>query len=444
MTDYIKQFYSKVTFIEKSFIILLCFFPISIIIGNLFINLTFLLIFIIFLIDLLKNKNFSFIKESTFILLILFFFSLLINLYFSKDPLISFPRVLKILEVISLTILLKKIIQKYKEEFENIILGFWALIFSILIIDIFFELVFGFNTIGFKSYLPGRIASFFGDELVVGSFFLGFISIYIVRISSIFKSNINIKLAILIAFLITTSFLIGERSNFIKFLIITFFIIIFVLKIKLRYKLTGILVIISTLFIFLNFNENIKYRYYSQQLGNFISEKNNLSEKYNIKKVDTQNIFINTKNNILSFIKWTRYGAHYNAAYKIFLDNPYFGVGIKHYRNESYKEKYKNEEYKWTHERMTTHPHQVHFEFLSETGLFGYISFLFFILTSIFLSIKNYSQHKNFYQLAAILYVGVSLLPILPSGSFFSTYSSSLFWINYAIMVSYIKDPTKS
>ena len=438
MIDNIKHFYNKLTIIEKSFIFLLTFFPISIILGNLIINLIFLLIFIIFLFDLSINKNFSFIKDRTFILLILFFFSLLINLYFSKDPLASLPRVLKILEVISLVILLKKIIHKYSIEFENIILGFWALIFSILIIDIFFELAFGFNTVGFKTNMPGRVASFFGDELVVGSYFLGFVSIYMVRILNIFKKNINIKLSILIIFLITTSFLIGERANFIKFFIMTLFTLIFIVKINFRYKLAGISIIILNLFLFLNFNETIKYRYYSQQVENFIWDNKD------IKKEDSQNVFLTTKNNVLDFMKFTKYGAHYNAAYKIFIEKPYFGVGIKHYRNESYKEKYRNEDYKWTDERNTTHPHQIHFEFLSETGLFGYVSFLLFILTSLFLSIKNYLKHQNFYQLATILYVCVSLLPILPSGSFFSTYSSSLFWINYAIMVGYIKDTTKS
>ena len=66
-----------------------------------------------------------------------------------------------------------------------------------------------------------------------------------------------------------------------------------------------------------------------------------------------------------------------------------------------------------------THPHQIHFEFLSETGLFGYTSFLIFILCSIYLSIKNYLTYKNPYQLCGILFVVSTLIPLLPSGSFF-------------------------
>ena len=433
MAKYITNFLNRIQITEKCFLILIIFFPISLILGNLIININFLLIFIIFLIDLSLNKNFSFIKDKIFILLIVFFLSLLVNLNFSIDPIISLPRILKILTVICMFLFFRKMIAKYGNDFENILFGSWAILFSILIIDIIFEIIFGFNTIGIKSIIPGRIASFFGNELVVGSFFLSFASIYIATIAKFSKKNMNLKLIFLIIFLISLSFLIGERSNFIKFFLISFFLLFFVIKLSFKIKIFSSLIIFCILFLSLNYFQDIKYRFYKQQIKNFQAETKELN------KADSQNMLIDTKNDIINFIKWTKYGAHYNAAYKIFLENPYFGVGIKHFRNESIKEKYRNEEYKWTDERNTTHPHQIHFEFLSETGLFGYLFFIIFISASLYLSIKNYLIHKNLFQLVTILYVLVSILPLLPSGSFFSTYSSSLFWLNYTIMVSYIK-----
>ena len=433
MAKYITNFLNRIQITEKCFLILIIFFPISLILGNLIININFLLIFIIFLIDLSLNKNFSFIKDKIFILLIVFFLSLLVNLNFSIDPIISLPRILKILAVICMFLFFRKMMAKYGNDFENILFGSWAILFSILIIDIIFEIIFGFNTIGIKSIIPGRIASFFGNELVVGSFFLSFASIYIATIAKFSKKNMNLKLIFLIIFLISLSFLIGERSNFIKFFLISFFLLFFVIKLSFKIKIFSSLIIFCILFLSLNYFQDIKYRFYKQQIKNFQAETKELN------KADSQNILIDTKNNIINFIKWTKYGAHYNAAYKIFLEHPYFGVGIKHFRNESIKEKYRNEEYKWTDERNTTHPHQIHFEFLSETGLFGYLFFIIFISASLYLSIKNYLIHKNLFQLVTILYVLVSILPLLPSGSFFSTYSSSLFWLNYTIMVSYIK-----
>ena len=123
--------------------------------------------------------------------------------------------------------------------------------------------------------------------------------------------------------------------------------------------------------------------------------------------------------------------------------NKLFGVGIKNFRIESRKSEYYNEDFAHTFDRASTHPHQIHFEFLSETGLFGYAIFLLFILYSLILSSINYIKNKNTFQLAGIIFVLMSLLPYLPSGSFFSTFTSSLFWLNYAIMVGYINKSTK-
>ena len=338
MTDYIQNFYKKIQTTEKCFFILIILFPISMILGNLLINVSFLLIFLIFLIDIYLNKNFSFLKDKIFLLLSIFFFSLLINLIFSIDPSVSTPRVLKILAVISLVIFFKKMINNYEKYFENIVFGSWAILFTILILDILFETIFGFNIIGNKTHIPGRISSFFGDELVIGSFFVCFATIYIATIAKFLKTNINLKLVILIIFLITLSFLIGERANFIKFLLISIFLLFYVIKVDIKLKIFSILMLFCLLFLSINFIKDIKYRYYSQQIENFQKEIKELGQN------DNQNILIKTKDNITNFIKWTKYGAHYNAAYNIFLDNPYLGIGIKQFRNESAKEKYKNKE----------------------------------------------------------------------------------------------------
>ena len=163
----------------------------------------------------------------------------------------------------------------------------------------------------------------------------------------------------------------------------------------------------------LNSNEKYKERYYVQF----------------IKPISFKGLDLYLKDSI--------YGAHYKVAYEIFKDNPYFGVGIKNFRTESFSQKYENINHNQPERRGNTHPHQIHLEILSETGIVGYISFLIFILTSIIISLKNNLKNKNLFQLSSILYILINLLPLIPSGSFFSTYSSGLFWLNYAIMISY-------
>tara|TARA_B110000003_G_C16565212_1_gene502116 strand:+ start:529 stop:1173 length:645 start_codon:yes stop_codon:yes gene_type:complete len=214
--------------------------------------------------------------------------------------------------------------------------------------------------------------------------------------------------------------MIGERSNFIKTLIIISTFIFLVYKINIQYKILSISSLIVFFIIFLNINSSYKHRYF-YQFTNILST-----------------------DGISSYLDNTIYGAHYNVAKEIFKDNKFFGVGIKNFRIESYSKKYDNLEHKQNDRRANTHPHQIHYEFLAETGLVGYLSFTIFIIFSIYLAIKSYINNKILFQLSGIFYVVVSLLPLLPSGSFFSTYTSSLFWLNYAIMVGYIKNHTKS
>ena len=120
------------------------------------------------------------------------------------------------------------------------------------------------------------------------------------------------------------------------------------------------------------------------------------------------------------------YGDHYKAALEVFNRNKFFGVGIRNYAPESSKNIYAK--------NPSVHPHQVHFEFLAELGLFGYFCFFYFIFQSLFFSIRSFFEKNDFYKFSGILFVFVSLLPFIPSGSFFTTYGATLFWLNFAIL----------
>lgn len=100
------------------------------------------------------------------------------------------------------------------------------------------------------------------------------------------------------------------------------------------------------------------------------------------------------------------------------------------------KKIYENTEYKKTNWRQATHPHQIHLELLSETGLLGYLSFLTLIIYSLFFSMKNYLKKKNLYQLSTIIFLITSLIPVIPSGSLFSTFYGGIFWFNFGLMIS--------
>lgn len=387
---------------------LILLFPIFLITGNLLINFFYLSISILSILNFNKRKDFF--TSNIFYLLVFFIIYLSINLFFSVNFSNSYPRVIKFL----LIILFVKEIFNFNSEggilFEKIS-KFWTILFFIVTIDIIFEVIFGYNTLGFTSYLDGRIASFFGDELVVGSFYHFFA---LIVLSFFIKNKYpNLLIISLIILIISTGFMIGERANFIKLFFSILVFSFFTLKTNLTKKI-GIfgltLLIIGAVFYL---NDNLRKRYYNQ-----ISDINSLKgfEKY---------------------FKESQYGAHQNTAYEIFKDNILFGVGLKNFRTESKKSIYENPDYFKTNERQATHPHQIHLELLSELGLIGYISFLILMFFSIMVSAKNYSKEKNPYQLCTLVYILSCLIPLIPSGSLFSTFFGGIFWFNFGLMISF-------
>ena len=413
------------TFLEKLLFFFFSIYPISFLVGNFVINF-FLAIFFLLLVTGLFFKNFRLYNQNKILIYILLFLfaSLIINLIFSKNFDLTLPRVLKFILIIGSILSFKQLIISYNEKELNSLYKIWAIIFFIVILDLIFELIFKSNIIGLSSKIPGRLSSFTGKEMIIGHYFSAFCLIFMSYIHLNFK---KITIGFFVAlFFIVLSFLIGERSNFFKTLIILSAFIFFIYDIKLRYKVLSILVLFLFIVSFLNF---------SKEEGSFYQE-------YKLRYF-TQVSKIFEKNGIRQYLDNSQYGAHYKVATEIFKENPIFGVGIKNFRVESFKKKYEYLDHSLKDQRGNTHPHQIHYEFLSETGLFGYLTFMSFILISLYFFFKSYKKNRNIYQFSGMLFVLVNLAPLLPSGSFFSTYSAGLFWINYSIMVGYIGKETK-
>ena len=81
-----------------------------------------------------------------------------------------------------------------------------------------------------------------------------------------------------------------------------------------------------------------------------------------------------------------------------------------------------------------SHPHQIYFEFLSEHGIVGTTILLVIFFILIFKILRKISVRNNNIQLGSIIYLSIFFIPILPSGSFFNDYYSTLFWINLSLL----------
>jgi O-antigen ligase len=398
--------------VDYTYLVILATFPLALIFGNFLTNLFIFLFSISFFINFNENK--SIFNNKVFYLLAFFFLSLIINVIFSLNSENSLPRAIKIFFIIIFIFEIKRLFKNYQNSHFKLIYKTWFIVFLILTIDIIFEIIFGYNITGNKSYMPGRISSFFGDELVVGAFYHGFVLFFLSFL--IFKNSKSYFLIISICVVLLVSFFIGERSNFIKLFISVIFFSFLALNYNYKSKLVALVFVIIALITFINLNDTYKLRYFVQLKVLF------------------------SENGYSDYLKKSQYGAHRDAAIKIFKDNILFGTGIKNFRYESSKKKYENKEFLKTEIRQATHPHQIHYEFLSETGIFGYICFIVFILSSVYLGFKSYLSSRNLYQLSSIIFIITSLLPLLPSGSFLSTYTSGIFWLNFAIMNGYIKN----
>ena len=271
-----KENLSIIKLIDNLYLILFATFPIALILGNFIINLYIFLFSISFLINFKENKIifnniffylifffFFFLFLNFFYFFFFFFISLLINVFFSLHPENSFPRAIKVLFVILFIFEIRRLIQRYEANYLRNVYKSWFLIFLIISFDIIFELSFGHNLIGNKSYMSSRVASFFGDELVVGAFYHGFVLFFLSYLTLRQSKNYILILSIILVLLL--SFLIGERSNFIKLFISVTIFTALVIQLNYKLKLFTASMIFMLLAVALNYSSSqYKDRFYSE------------------------------------------------------------------------------------------------------------------------------------------------------------------------------------
>ena len=407
---------SKLFDINNTILILTILLPIGMLIGTAVSEIIIISISFIFLIYMFKKKN-EIIIDKYFYFLILIWLSLILNYLLSINQELSLLRSFGFFKYIIFIFAMKYLFSKNK----NITFFFLFLIFIVLIttFDIYYENYYKKNILGFISIDEKRIASFLRDELKIGYFLLGFslisIGFYFEKIKN--KKSLNLLIIGYFSILIILSaiWLTGEKANSLRALI-CFFLFLFFIKNNFKLKKIILFTIIILPILIYFFSDRIKDRFDSYLLP----EPSNIS--------------------LLGAFQKSHHGAHYYTAFKIFLDYPFFGVGNKNFREQCSNAKYYNKSYERINERCSTHPHQIYLELLSEHGLIGTTIILFVIFYSIFKSYINYKKNNNLIQLCTILFLICNFLPILPNGSFFTSFNASIFWFNYSLMLSYNKN----
>jgi len=169
----------------------------------------------------------------------------------------------------------------------------------------------------------------------------------------------------------------------------------------------------------------------------FTSEK--LNHKYQKTFIHVEQNFQNKS--IYEGILETKYLNQFLFSFEIFKQNYFTGVGTKNYLKacSNLDKTSENEIIKNKVVYCFTHPHQFYYEFISEHGLIGTIIILSIIFL-LFSRDKNIEINKDKKRKLFIfkIYIIISLIPIIPSGSFFSSLQLFQFFINYSFYQIYL------
>ena len=384
------------------FLFLFSLIPLSIVAGSAVSFINILLIDLSFIILLVYNKNFSFLKNKTIKYFLILYIYLIFNSLISIDYSENFLRNFGFLRIIILFVAFNYFY--YQKFFFKKMFILWSLIILIIIFDVFVEYFYGRNILGYNSSGYGqRIVSFFKDEPVVGSYLYGFFFILIGFFLNQ-KKEYRYYTFFFIFLLFILILLTLERSTSIKALIGIVFFILLYKEVNLKSKMLFFSFIFLMIFTFISNFPIAKHRYTNQIL--------------NQKSV---------------------YFELYQSGFQVFSNNKIFGVGNKNYRiatcnqdkivsaSDQDKDKY----------ICNTHPHQIYFEMLSEHGLIGTIVTLLIFYKLIFSKISKTILEKNYLKIGALIYLTLVFLPIIPSGAFFGSFPLTLFAINLSLFYAF-------
>ena len=393
-------------------IILFSLIPFFLITGPFLSDLSISLISIIFLLYCLKKKNFSFFKKKYFYFFLFFWIYLLFNSLINNFNLDSFGTSLVYIRYGIFVIAIATLLD-FNEKFIKYFFYCILICFIVLILDGFYQYFFGENILGWKN--GSRTSSFFGDEKILGSYLSRFWPIFFGLSIFIFKQKEKIFMLLILIFILSEAliFLSGDRSAFLYINLSAIFVILFshkLLKLRLFTLITSF-ILISIISIA---NPTAKERVFDHTLKQ-MNLGNNNSEIYIFSQQHTH---------------------HFITAYRMFLDNKVFGVGIKNFRNFC-----NNKDYEVSELSCSTHPHNTYIQILAETGLIGF----FFLLIVLFYFLKYIIKHAilkfngkkffNDFEICILSGILIYLWPFVPTGSIFTNWLSIIMIINLPFVI---------
>jgi hypothetical protein len=354
-----------------------------------------------FLFYVFKNKEFHLFNNKPLIIFFIFcIYCVLLSVFIAEDTMLSFESSLFYFRIGVFSCLVWYLIDKDK---SILIFFYYALVlcFSVLVIDGYTQYFTGVNLTGFK--ISGiRVSSFFGDELIMGSYLSRFFpllfALFLIKKKQKYEIYFIGVLFILVDLLI---FMSGERSAFFFLNLSTLFIIILIKEYQKFRLITFIIGIICVVILSLNsskLNERM-FKGPAEDMGLIKSSKEAV-------------IFSKVHDSLI------------RTAYNMFEDKPLFGHGPKMFRVICADEKYAT-----GISPCMTHPHNFYVQLLAETGIIGFL-FLFSVLIYVILTALRqfksiiFKQKKPLtdYQVCLLASILITVWPLTPNGNFFNNW----------------------
>ena len=330
---------------------------------------------------------------------------------------------------------------------------------SFVSFDIILQFITGTDLFGYKTFQAQSLwnSGPFGDEKIAGGYlknfsFLSFFYIFIVIKNKNFK---NPLLIFVISMHLIAALLAGNRMPIILFLLGCFLIALFIKNLR-PIMILSFLVFISFFSFLVYSNKDFKDSYLSFfsdiNIGKLIKtkrDKNHETEK-ETEKGETFEIIDGKYSSVdfpkdIIFLKHSGYNRIYRTSIIMWKEKPLTGFGLKSFRIKCWyilKEDTRKFGVRPQNIACGNHSHNYYLQLLSESGIIGItliIIFFLIMLKNSFACIKEYNQKTNselIFIIPFIISIFLEIWPIRSSGSFFTNWNATFFWLNVAIFIS--------
>ena len=432
------------------FISALSIIPFSLITGPAIPDLTITFSGIFFLFLIIYTNNLKKILQDKLIYFSIFFWIFLLLITFTaENKYLSFRDSLIFIRILFIPILilyLSNIDEKFL--YRVILIIFVSTIF--VSIDTFYQFVnyksefgFGSDLLGFKSDWYGRLTGPFGDELIPGAFlskfsFIGLLYIFL-------KNKKNIKLKILstlyLSFIGLIIFSSGERMALATFLMGVGFLFLFYSNKRVIFFSSFILIvflIFMTTKIHPFYNDSKIIESTPYHLG--LKVEKTFSCEYDQTQKCKKTILLQPEfTKVIKNFNISAYGEIYKVGLEMFKDHKLFGVGLNNFtylcQNDS---RYRNSMAIYS---CPSHPHNIYLQWLIETGIFGLLFFIIYLINLFYLILKNKSSEYYLISMSTIL---ILFWPIMSTGSLLKNWNgvSTFFIVGLCLSISRLKNKT--